>query len=286
DRRRVPRLRPEDVDARGAVLNRAGGVGGVPPLEDHLREVRSSGRKILAPYLTAGFPTPEAFPDLLAGVIDAGADLLEIGIPFSDPLMDGSVIQRASDIALKGETRPPAAIRMLGSLQPACPFVFMTYVNPILAMGEAEFASRSVAAGSSGTIVPDLPVEEAATWVKASDDAGLACVFLTAPTTPRDRLEQIVSHGSGFIYCVSLLGVTGVREAVSERAAGVVSLVRELTDRPALVGVGVSTPTQAADVCTFADGVIVGSAVIKAVLDDGIDAAVGLVKSMREALDG
>jgi tryptophan synthase alpha chain len=219
-------------------------------------------------------------------VIDAGADMLEIGIPFSDPLMDGPVIQQASDIALKGETRPQAAIRMLQSLQPACPFVFMTYVNPILAMGETEFAARSVEAGSLGTIVPDLPVEEATAWVKASKDAGLANVFLTAPTTPRDRLQAIVDAGSGFVYCVSLLGVTGVREEVSGRASTVVALVRELTDRPALVGVGVSTPAQAADVCTFADGVIVGSAVIKAVLDDGVDAAIGLVKSMREALDG
>ncbi len=255
-------------------------------LESHLRSLRSSGRKILAPYLMCGFPTPEAFPDLLAGVIDAGADLLEIGIPFSDPLMDGPVIQAASDVALANETRPATAVRMMQTLGPSVPYVFMTYYNPILAMGETEFASRAVAAGANGTIVPDLPVEEAGSWATVSRDAGLASVFLTAPTTPRDRLEAIVREGSGFLYCVSLLGVTGVRSSVSERAASVVALVREVTDRPALVGVGVSTPEQAVEISTFADGVIVGSAVIRAVLEDGIDAAIALVKAMREELDG
>jgi tryptophan synthase alpha chain len=134
-------------------------------------------------------------------------------------------------------------------------------------------------------IVPDLPVEEAATWTAAARAENLAPVFLTAPTTPRDRLEAIVEHGSGFVYCVSLLGVTGVRDSLSERAARVVELLREVTDRPALVGLGVSTPSQAADACAFADGVIVGSAVVRAIQEDGIEAAIALVKSMREAID-
>lgn len=255
-------------------------------LESYLRDLRSSGRKILAPYLMCGFPTPDAFPDLLAGVIDAGADALEIGIPFSDPLMDGPVIQAADDVALAHEVRPAAALRTMQSLGPSVPFVFMTYYNPILQMGEPEFAKRAHDAGASGTIVPDLPVEEAASWTDASREAGLAAVFLTAPTTPRERLETIVREGSGFLYCVSVLGVTGVRESVSERAGDVVRLVREVTDRPALVGVGVSTPEQAVETCSFADGVIVGSAVIRAVQEDGVEAAVALVKAMRGALDG
>jgi tryptophan synthase alpha chain len=162
----------------------------------------------------------------------------------------------------------------------------MTYCNPIFAMGLDAFASATAASGASGSIVPDLPVEEAASWVEASRAHGLANVFLTAPTTPRDRLEAIVAEGSGFIYCVSLLGVTGVRSSLSERASQVVALVREVTDRPALIGLGVSTPQQAVDACAFADGVIVGSAVIRAVQEDGVEAAVSLVKSMREALDG
>jgi tryptophan synthase alpha chain len=260
--------------------------GGHTALEEHLRGLRSAGRKILAPYLMAGFPSPDVFPDLLAGIIDAGADLLEIGIPFSDPLMDGPVIQAAGDVALRHEMRPATSIRTMEALGCSVPFVFMTYYNPILQMGETEFAHRAAAAGASGTIVPDLPVEEASSWCTASRGEGLAPVFLTAPTTPRDRLDAIVREGAGFLYCVSLLGVTGVRESVSERARGVVELVREATDRPALVGVGVSTPDQAVETCSFADGVIVGSAVIRAAQQGGVEAAVGLVKAMRGALDG
>lgn len=254
-------------------------------LESYLKAKCGGTRKILAPYLMCGFPSPEAFGELLAGVIDAGADLLEIGVPFSDPLMDGPVIQRCADVALRAEMRPATTIRTMEALKPAVPFVYMTYVNPILAMGEDVFAKRAAASGAWGAIVPDLPVEEASTWTAAARDNDLACVFLTAPTTPRDRLEAIVREGSGFIYCVSLLGVTGMRESLSDRARKVVSLVREVTDRPALIGLGISTPEQAVDACTFADGVIVGSAVMRAVQDEGIDGAIRLVKQMREAID-
>ena len=255
-------------------------------LEDHLRSLRADGRRILAPYLTCGFPSPEQFPDLLRGVVDAGADLIEIGVPFSDPLMDGPVIQRASDIALGAEVRPAVTIRTMESLELTVPYVFMTYVNPVLAMGEESFARAASAAGAAGAIIPDLPVEEAATWTAAARKHELDVIFLAAPTTPRGRIEAIAREGSGFVYCVSLLGVTGVRESLSERASGVVTAVRYVTDRPALVGLGVSTAAQAAEVCAFADGVIVGSALIKAVMDDGVEAGVRLVKEMREALDG
>ncbi len=255
-------------------------------LEEHLRGVRDGGRKILAPYVTCGFPAPESFPDLVRGVVDAGADLLEIGVPFSDPLMDGPVVQRASDIALRAEVRPAVAIRTMESLELGVPFVYMTYVNPILAMGESEFAKASVASGASGVIIPDLPVDESGSWLAAAREQDLATAFLAAPTTPSDRIEAIVREGSGFIYCVSLLGVTGVRESLSQRASGVVERVREATDRPALVGLGVSTAKHAAEAASFSDGVIVGSALIKAVMDDGVEAGVALVKQMREALDG
>jgi tryptophan synthase alpha chain len=251
-------------------------------LESYLRE---RGRKILAPYLMCGFPTPEAFPDLLRGVVEAGADMLEIGIPFSDPLIDGPVIQRAADVALRNEVRPAVALRTIEALEPSVPFVFMTYYNPILAMGEDRFAKRARRAGAGGVIVPDLPVDEASSWIVAARAHDLAPVFLSAPTTPRDRLEAIVREGGGFIYCVSLLGVTGVRSSLSSRAKGVVEAVRAVTDRPALVGIGVSTPEQAAEACSFADGVVVGSAVVGAVADEGIEAGVSLVKQMREAID-
>lgn len=255
-------------------------------LEAHLRSLRADGRKILAPYITCGFPSPDEFPDFLRGVVDAGADLIEIGIPFTDPLMDGPVIQRASDDALKSEMRPPVVLRTLSQLDLRVPFVFMTYVNPVLAMGWEGFAKRSAEAGASGAIIPDLPVEEAAGWVPAARAHGLAPVFLAAPTTTAERLEKIAEIGEGFVYCVSLLGVTGVRESLSARAQRVVELVRDATDRPALVGLGVSTPEQAAEACAFADGVIVGSAVLEAVYDGDVEAGVRLVKEMREAIDG
>lgn len=254
-------------------------------LEGHLRELRSSGRKILAPYVTCGFPSPEAFPELVRGIVDAGADMLEIGVPFSDPLMDGPVVQKASEIALAAEMRPATVLRTMGEIEVGVPFVFMTYVNPVLAMGWEAFALKAVEAGASGVIVPDLPPEEAGPWVEAAGRHDLARIFLVAPTTERDRVEAVVRIGSGFIYCVSLLGVTGVRAELSERARQVVGRVREATDRPAVVGVGISTPEQAAEVGGFADGLIVGSAVLKAVMEDGIEAAVRLVKGMREALD-
>lgn len=255
-------------------------------LEEHLRGLRDGGRKILAPYVTCGFPSPDTFADLVAGVVDAGADMLEIGIPFSDPLMDGPVVQRASDEALRAEMRPRAVLRTMQELDVGVPFVLMGYVNPMLAMGFEDFADAAVRAGASGVIVPDLPLEEAGEWLEVARARELATVFLVAPTTPRERVEMAAEAGSGFVYCVSLLGVTGVRRSLSERAKAVVDLVREVTHRPALVGVGVSTPEQASEAVSFADGVVVGSALLKAVYDEGVGAGVRLIKDMREALDG
>lgn len=252
-------------------------------LESYLRDRE---QKILAPYLTCGFPSPDAFGDLLKGVVDAGADMLEIGIPFSDPLMDGPVIQRASDVALKHEMRPATVLRTIAAMDVGVPFVFMTYANPVLAMGWETFAKEAAEAGASGVIVPDLPPDEADEWLEAARACDLAPVFLVAPTTPAHRIARVVEVGGGFVYCVSLLGVTGVRESVSERARTVVDRVRRETDRPALVGLGVSTPEQAAETCSFADGVIVGSAILKAVLDEGPEAAASLVAAMRKAIDG
>lgn len=249
-------------------------------------DLRDRGRKILAPYITCGFPSPDEFPDFLRGVVDAGADLIEIGIPFTDPLMDGPVVQRASDEALRSEMRPAVVLRTLGQLDVRVPFVFMTYVNPVLAMGWEEFATKAAEAGASGVIIPDLPAEEADDWVRAAGGRNLAPVFLVAPTTTKQRLVRIVEMGEGFVYCVSLLGVTGVRASLSARARPVVELVRSATDRPALIGLGISTPEQAAEGCNFADGVIVGSALLQAVYDGGVEAGVRLIKEMREAIDG
>lgn len=251
-------------------------------LEQHLR---STGRKILAPYVTCGFPSREEFPALVAALPGAGADMIEIGVPFTDPLMDGPLIQRASQAALAAEMRPPAVLQVMDALPHKIPYVLMTYVNPVLAMGYSRFASEASQAGASGVIVPDLPAEEAGQQVEACREQGLAAILLAAPTTPQNRLETIARLGSGFVYCVSSLGVTGVRESVSGRARSVVESVRRVTDRPALVGLGVSTPAQAAEVCSYADGVIVGSAFLKAVTDDGPPAGLELIRRMRNAID-
>ena len=252
-------------------------------LESYLR---GRGRKVLAPYITCGFPSPDEFPTLLRGVVDAGADLLEIGIPFTDPLMDGPVVQRASDDALTSEMRPAVVLRTLGQLDVGVPFVFMSYVNPIVALGWDEFAAQAALAGATGAIVPDLPAEEAEDWVAAARTHHLDPVFMVAPTTTPDRLSRIVEIGGGFVYCVSLLGVTGARASLSARARPVVEMVRAATDRPALVGLGVSTPEHAAEVCSFADGAIVGSALLQAVYDGGVEGGVRLIKEMRAAIDG
>jgi tryptophan synthase alpha chain len=248
--------------------------------------LRASGRRILAPYLTAGFPSRDAFPDLVRGIVEAGADMLEIGIPFSDPIMDGPVIQRASMLALESEVRPETAVHTMGSVRTTVPFVFMTYVNPVLQMGWDRFAQESAAAGACGVIIPDLPHEEAGEWASTASRHGQATVLLAAPASSDERLQAIAALGSGFVYCVSLFGVTGVRDALSEHARPLVERVRAVTDRVALVGLGVSTPKQAYEACSFSDGVIVGSAIIRAILEHGTDAAVRLVKQMREAIDG
>lgn len=255
-------------------------------LESYLRELRASGRPLLAPYLTAGFPDPSSFGDLVAGVVSAGADMLEIGVPFTDPLMDGPVIQRASDIALRAEVRPGTVLRTMAALDVGVPFVLMTYVNPVIAAGWETFAEKACECGASGVIVPDLPPEEGEEWSRVASSKGLAPVFLAAPTTPVDRIRRITELGGGFVYCVSLLGVTGVRDSLSDRARPLVERVRSVSDRPALVGVGVSTPEQAREACRFSDGVIVGSAVIRAALDGGPEAAVRVVAAMRRAIDG
>lgn len=250
------------------------------------KQLRALDRKVLAPYLMAGFPSPAEFPALVRAAVDAGADMLEIGVPFTDPLMDGPVIQQAADVALAAEVRPATVLRTMASLDVGVPFVLMTYVNPVLALGWDGFADAAVECGAGGVIVPDLPAEEGGPWAAAASSRGLGAVFLAAPTTPPSRIADIVRIGSGFVYCVSLLGVTGVRQSLSDRARPVVERVRAATDRPALLGLGVSTPAQAVEACAFTDGVIVGSAVIKAVFDGGVDAAASLVHDMRTAIDG
>lgn len=250
----------------------------------HLEDRRSQGRKLLVPYLMAGAPERDVFVTA-APAIAEHADALEIGIPYSDPLMDGPVIAAAGARAIAGGVGPGAALDLTAALDLSVPRVVMTYFNPIHAVGEQAFCSRAVDAGIAGLIVPDLPVEESSSLRKAAAQAGLGWIPLVSPTSSPDRVGRITETATGFVYAVSTLGVTGARAELSERAAAVAGACREATDLPVLVGIGVSTPAHAVQAAAHADGVVVGSAVVKLLDERGIADAAALVAAMRAALD-
>jgi tryptophan synthase alpha chain len=233
----------------------------------------------------AGAPDPATFREALSA-ISASADAVEVGLPFSDPLMDGPVIAAAGERALRNGIGPAIALDLVASANKvAAPKVVMTYYNPIHRVGEGEFCERAVAAGVAGLIVPDLPLEESAQLREQAGQRGLAWIPLVAPTSSRERVEALAATCTGFVYAVSSLGVTGLRASLSERAAAVTAACREATDRPILVGIGVSSAEHAVEATRSADGVVVGSAVVAALVDEGISAAVGFVQGVRTALD-
>ena len=248
-------------------------------LEEVLRGRLAGGGRCFVPYVTGGFPGVDA--GLLRALRDAGADAIEVGIPFSDPMMDGGVIQEASRIALEAGTHPADVLATVAEAGLDIPVAVMTYVNPILRHGYDAFLDEAVEAGVSGFIVPDLPVDEAGDWVARCQERDVAAVLLAAPGASPDRLTRIAEAGRGFIYCVSTYGVTGTRDALAGTAREVVGAMRPLTDRPLLVGVGIATPGQAAEACTFADGVIVGSALMSRLIEGDREGAVSLAGSFR-----
>jgi len=235
-------------------------------LESTLRERRDAGRKLLVPYVTGGL---EGWGDAVAAMAGAGADAVEVGIPFSDPVMDGPTIQEASERALAGGTTPETVLSGIDGLDAGIPVVVMTYYNPVFRFGHERFADRLRTVGVSGAIVPDLPLEELAPWAIAADDAGVETVLLAAPTAPDERLSAICDRSRGFVYGVALLGVTGEREHLASTTRKIAQRLKAVTDRPVLVGVGISTPDQAAEACEVADGVVIGSAVVRRMLDSG-----------------
>ena len=254
-------------------------------LEAALRARRAEGRKAVVPYMTGGFD--EQWTDVVRAMADAGADAIEIGIPFSDPVMDGPVVQEASQRALDAGTTPPAVLDGLAGLHPGVPVAVMTYYNLVFRAGHERFAASLRRAGVAGAIVPDLPLEEAGPWLDAAAAAGVDAVLLAAPTGDDDRLRRVAGRSSGFVYGVGLLGVTGERAALATTAVDVARRLKAVTDRPVLVGVGISTPEQAAEVCRVADGVVVGSALVRRLLDGaGPEEAAAFVAGFRRALDG
>jgi len=256
----------------------------VPDLEKELRAGRDRGRKLLIPYLMGGMTGD--WPQSLAAVVAAGADAVEVGIPFSDPMMDGPVIQEAALRALERGTVPDEVLDGIARAEAPVPVVVMTYYNLVFRAGHKRMARSMAAAGVSGALIVDLPIEEIAPWAAEADAAGIDTVLLVAPSSPPDRVERICARARGFVYAVARMGVTGERGDVGTDVGKVVARIRSCTDLPVCVGVGVSTPAQAAEVCEVADGVVVGSALVRRLLEnEGPDGAARFVGSLRDAID-
>jgi len=250
---------------------------------------RGEGRAALMPYFTAGYPDLAASEAVLCAIADAGADLIELGIPFSDPLADGPTIQHSAQVALEHGVTLARCLELLARLRArgvAQPILLMGYVNPFLAYGIERVTADAAAAGADGFIVPDLPPEEAAEFEAACRAHGLALVFLLAPTSTPERIATVAGHSTGFLYLVSLIGVTGARTGLPTDLADFVRRVRQASSLPLGVGFGISTPAQARAVGYLADGVIIGSALIKAAGEsaDPAGAAGSFVRGLRSGI--
>ncbi len=249
---------------------------------------RNQNRAALVPYLTLGYPTPEASLALAQAAIAGGADVLELGVPFSDPLADGPVIQRAAQVALRQGMSVARCLEIAQDLRQSgtsTPLVFMGYYNPILAYGEHSFCRDCRQAGVDGLIVPDLPPEEGAELEGACRERGLALSCRLAPTSTPARLRLVTERSQGFVYLVSVAGITGPRENLPADLGAFVRRVREATDKPLAVGFGISTPEQASQVAALADGVVVGSALVRLAEDaDGAEKIESLVSGLRQAM--
>ncbi|MDE0268298.1 MAG: tryptophan synthase subunit alpha [Acidimicrobiaceae bacterium] len=254
-------------------------------LEAALLDVKNRGGKCFVPYLTGGLG--DDWLDIVRAVAAAGADAIEIGIPFSDPVMDGTTIQKANDLALEQGATPHSVLSELRSAPDiGVPLVVMTYANIAFRMGYKRFAASLKASGVSGCILPDLPLEEVDEWAEASAAEGVEAVLLAAPTASTERLRRISERSRGFVYGVGLAGITGVRDKLAESAKVVASRLKSVTSKPVLVGVGVGTPEQAGDVSAVSDGVVVGSAMVALMLEGaGPGGLADSVAKFRAALD-
>ncbi len=254
-------------------------------LEKVLHEARAEKRAALIGYIPAGFPTIEGCKAAIDVLVDSGFDAVEIGYPYSDPVMDGPIIQEAADIALRNGVKAKDVFSMLShTTSRGAAGVVMTYWNPIEQYGATRFAEAISAAGGSGVITPDLSFEQAQPWKTSAESAGINTIFVVAPSTTDERLQKVASITSGFIYAASLMGVTGTRTAISNSAQELVTRIRKLSDLPIAVGLGVSTPEQAREVATYADGVIIGSALIKELLAGDLDSGLAKLRSLAQSL--
>jgi tryptophan synthase alpha chain len=245
--------------------------------------LKQEGRRAFVPYVTAGHPDVARSVALLQGLEGAGADVLEVGVPFSDPLADGAVIQASSQRALELGVRFDQVLQIISDAGLTIPVVLFSYLNPLLRGGD-DALRRAAAAGAHGVLVTDLPLgadPEREAWFAQSP---LAYIRLVAPTTPQARMAEIARTGSGFVYLISRLGVTGERNELPPELPATAARLRAATDLPICIGFGISTPRQAATVATLADGVVVGSAMVRAA-DQSVDTALELARSLRAAID-
>jgi tryptophan synthase alpha chain len=252
-------------------------------IDQRFELLRATRRKALVCYVTAGFPDIERSIDLIRGLENAGADIMEVGVPFSDPIADGPVIQASSQKALAAGMTLDRALELISRAAPHIPVVLFTYLNPLLASG-ANCLRHAAEAGVDGILITDLPVgadPEREAWLGRS---GLAFIRLVAPTTPLERMREISSHGSGFVYLISRLGVTGMTSGISAELSPTIDRLRSVTKLPICVGFGISSPEGAAEVGRLADGVVVGSAIVDAA-GRSVDEAVKLAASLRTAID-
>jgi len=230
-------------------------------LSDRFSLLKSNNERALVLFVTAGDPDLKELPAILETLAEAGADAIEVGIPFSDPIADGPTIQAASQRALDRGVTPRAILDTLNGFD-RCPLILMGYINPMIRMGLDQFADAALAAGASGTIVCDVIPEEADAWIEVSRPRDLDTIFLAAPTSTDDRLERVCKASSGFVYAVSRTGVTGTNSTAANEAESIVARLRPHTNLPICVGFGISTPDQVRAVCQVADGAVVGSSLV------------------------
>jgi tryptophan synthase alpha chain len=251
-------------------------------METAFRAKRAAGRKLLVPYITGGLP---GWEHAVRAAVAAGADAIEIGIPFSDPVMDGPVIQEASQKALDAGATPVSILQQARELEVGVPLAVMTYYNTVHHAGHHRFAEQLAAAGICAAIVPDLPLEESGPWCEAADASNIETVMLAAPTAPDERLPRVCARARGFVYSVGLLGVTGERTALAATATALALRLKAITEVPVLVGVGVSNAEQAREAVQVADGVVQGASVVRRLLEGGAEAVGEYVASVRDAID-
>jgi tryptophan synthase alpha chain len=252
-------------------------------LAQRFAALRERGRRALVCYVTAGHPDPTRSVALLRGIEAAGADVIELGVPFSDPMADGPIIQASSQQALEHGMSLARALDLIGEAGLQTPVVLFTYLNPLIAAGPGVL-DRAASSGAHGVLVTDLPVGADPAREAWLGNGPLAFVRLVAPTTPLERMREIAAHGSGFVYLISRRGVTGVRTDVPAELPETIARLREATTLPVCVGFGISTPAQAKVVGRVADGIVVGSAIVQAA-GSSVNAAVDLVAGLRRALD-